>query len=269
MLWLKSKPKPHPKPRPQISFLVPFRDDGEHRKKVWEWLDRYWGAHFPDAEIIIGHDGGHPFSKATAVNNAAQRASGRIFVVLDADCLMDSAIVQSCADKIDAAVAQGKRLWFVPYLYLYRLTQHATKLVLRSDPAAPFDIPTPPLPGWVEPGGPNYGHQYGALILMMPASAFHLVGGMDPRFRGWGSEDAAFMRSLDTLYALHQTTNNEVLHMWHVRPGNNYLTRKWEGQRMTNVNSRLGQRYGLASGDPTLMRALVDERDRSSYEPRG
>ncbi len=250
-----------PKPSPELSILVPFRDDGEERQKAWSWLKRFWEYALPDAEIVVGVDHKYPFSKAVAVNEAAARARGAVFAVMDADCYMDPRVIQGCTESILFALAHGRRNWFVPYIRLYRLNQKATASVLHSDPRLPFDFPTPPPPQDIDNhGSEGYGHQFGALILVMPRDAFFAVGGLEPRMRGWGAEDGAFMKSLDTLWGLHETTDNETLHLWHRRPGNNFMTREWVGQRGHNVNARLGQRYNQASGDSTLMRALIAER---------
>jgi len=254
--WVKG---PH---CPQISLLVPFRDDGEHRSRVWHWLRRYWHGHLQSVEIIQGHDGGYPFSKAVAVNNAAERARGRVLVVLDADAYLDSRVVQECADTIEAALAAGRRLWFIPYNNLYRLNQPTTLELLATNPEAPYAVGSPPPPGWLESDHHSqaYGHQYGALIQIMPREAFFTVGGMDPRFRGWGSEDASLLRALDTLYCQHEVTSNDVVHLWHVRPGSDWTTRRWVGQQWSPANSRLAQRYAQATSEPGFMRALVEER---------
>ena len=253
--------------RPQISLLVPFRDDGESRSAAWSWLQRYWTDHLQSAEIVMGNSVGQPFNKAVAVNAAARRARGRIFVVLDADAYMNPAVIQSCADQIDAARRARKRLWFMPYDKLYRLNTAATASLIQSNPALPYTVSSPPPAPWLEttpdPSGGhscNYGHQYGAMAMVMPRQAFALVNGMDPRFRwGWGSEDASFLKALDALYSQHEVARADILHMWHTRPGTNWQTRKWVGQNFTPANSRLAQRYQAAAGDPAWMRGLVDE----------
>ncbi len=257
--WHRRYPKRHK--RPQISILVPFRNDSEHRNRVWSWLKKFWEYHL-GYEIIIGKDDSVPFSKAAAVNDAASRAKGRIFVIIDADCYIDPDIIQDCADAIDEAVEDGRRLWLIPYLHLYRLTREATLELIEKNPEDEYDVSSPPPESWIEPNNSShYGHQYGAMLMIMPSDAFWLAGGMDPRFnKGWGGEDASFMRAVDAMYALHETRDNDILHLWHTRPGKDYLTRHWVGQRMMNANSRLAQRYGLASGDSTFMKALIDER---------
>lgn len=251
--------------RPQISLLIPFRDDGEQRSRTWDWLDRYWWAHLRSAEIVVGSDAGTPFSKAQAVNNAAAKARGRIFCILDADTYLDSQALQNCADAIDAAVKADRRLWFMPYTRHYRLNETASNRLLWSDPTAPYAVPSPPPSSWIEPGtggSEDYGHQYGALAQIMPRQAFRMVHGMDPRFRGWGAEDGSLLRALDTLYCPHQNSNNDALHLWHPQTGSTaagqWRSRRWVGQ--THVaNERLGQRYSFATGDTGAMRSLVDE----------
>jgi hypothetical protein len=252
--------------RPQISLLVPFRDNGEQRTAAWHWLRRFWSAHLLSAEVVVGHDSGLPFSKAVAVNDAAKRAKGRIFVILDADAYMMPAVIQQCADNIDKAAAAKKRLWYMPYDKLYRLNPGTTAALLRTDPRLPFRVSSPPPPDWLEPapdpsGGHscNYGHQYGAMAMVMPRRAFVTAGGMDPRFRGWGSEDSAFLKALDTLYSQHEVARADILHLWHSRPGTNWETRKWVGQNWAPANSRVAQRYQAAAGESGFMRALVDE----------
>jgi len=245
-------------PCPQISLLVPFRDDGEHRSRVWRWLRRYWLAHLDSVEIIQGHSASRPFNKSEAVNQAAARARGRVFVILDADAYQDAEAIQYCADAIEAAENTGRRRWFMPYDKLYRLSRDATEALLHTDPTDPF---SPVSSGDHEPGSDcDYGHQYGALMQVMSRSAFFHVGGMDPRFaRGWGGEDVSLLRALDTLWAPHEVAPYDVVHLWHARPGHDWKTRRWVGQSHGSGNFRLAQRYVHATGEPGWMRSLVDE----------
>lgn len=258
--------------RPQISILVPFKDNGDGRAVAWNWLRHFWFNNLSSAEIVVGHAPGIPFNKAVAVNDAARRARGRIFAILDADALLNPEVIQHCADQIDHALKHHKRLWFMPYDKLYRISREVTDIIVKCDPAAPYEIPSPPPHWWLEtvydPSGgrsENYGHQYGAMAMVMPRQAFYEVEGMDPGFKwGWGSEDASFLKALDTLYSQHEVVHADVLHLWHARPGVNWETRKWVGQDWTPANSRLAQKYQAATGHPEWMRALVNEH----AEPR-
>jgi hypothetical protein len=247
---------------PQISFLVPFRADRNQMQRIrnWQWLRRYWEESMPGAEIIIGQSSGEVFSKTEAVNDAASRATGRIFVILDADAYMDASVIQKCADDIELAQERGHARWFIPYRALYRLTEVKSAQILKSDPHRPVRLSSPPKDSDVESKiGSMHGRRYGAMIQIMSREAFEKVGGMDPRFRGWGGEDISFARALDTLYGKHKTTNNDVLHIWHPKFGENYHTRIWAGQSSGEVNKHLATRYSVATGDRDRMRALVDE----------
>ena len=82
---------------------------------------------------------------------------------------------------------------------------------------------------------------------------------MDERFKGWGGEDLAFMRAVDTLWAKHKTLNVQVLHLWHPKIGTIWTTRKWEGQKTSGSNNKLASRYYGAIGNRRQMRNLVEE----------
>jgi hypothetical protein len=189
---------------------------------------------------------------------------------LDADAYLDSAVVQRCADDLDAARKAGKCCWYMPYNILYRLSQDTTVELLRTDPALPYHPPELAVNNLEVtgqgPGGTQYGHQYGAMAMVMSREAFFAAGGMDPRMRGWGSEDVSFLRALDTLWGLHEVVTNDICHLWHDRPGSSFKTRRWAGQT-AQANSRLCQRYTHASGEPALMRGLVSERVRPKPRP--
>lgn len=252
-----------------ISLLVPFRDDDGTRTPALNWLVKYWTAALPGAQIVIGHDDHVPFSKTSAFNDARSRATGDVFVLIDADCYLDAKVLLSCASQIRRNRLRGKRLWFVPYRKFYRLTELATSHVLASSPAHPLKFPTPPRSGDIEntPETASHGHWWGALVQVMPRQAFDLVGGTDPRFTGWGGEDVAFMRALDTLWCRHKTTNNQVLHLWHPTKLAEHQLKTWQGQHSGHSNDALTWRYYAAFGDPRRMRRLVTEYQDAQPPP--
>lgn len=243
---------------PQISLLVPFRDDGEHRGRVWKWLRRYWRTVLPEAEIIQGHDHGSPFSKSAAVNHAARHARGRIFAVIDADVYLPASSVTGIADDIEKALHANTRKWYMPYTDSYRLSEKYTKQLLGTSPGVP--LPLPPHASSLEdvPEAHGYGHKYGAFAQVMPREAFGLVEGMDPRFRGWGCEDGALLRSIDTLYAQHEVFPAPVAHLWHAKSGAG-AKKQWVGQNWASANSALYDRYVRATAEPAAMRGLANE----------
>src|SRR5271167_1900757 len=113
-----------------ISIIIPFRctDPTNPRVRNVEWMKRYWAKQLPGAEIIMGEDPhtDFPFSKSVAVNDAASRASGDVFVIVDADGYIGADAVMHCVKEIRSARRKGKKLWFVPYRQFYRLTEEAS-----------------------------------------------------------------------------------------------------------------------------------------------
>lgn len=245
-----------------VSLLVPFRTDNGRRAETWEWLKQYWAHELPGAEIVIGKDSRIPFCKTAAVNRAANQATGDIFVILDADCLISGDVIEYCAREIRRARKRGNRLWFMPYRYFYRLTDVASQAILNSDPVNPprFFAAPPSSYQLQDNTSTNQGHWFGALIQIMPKEAFNLLGGMDTRFHGWGGEDVAFMHAVDTLYGAHKTVGNGVIHLWHPTIGSSVRDRRWDGQSRPGVNGNLAAQYFRSMGDYGKMRKLVDSR---------
>lgn len=258
-----------------LSILVPFHCslDQHQRAENWAWLRKHWECELPHAQIVMGddptssQDPSIPFSKSAAVNDAASRAKGDIFVIIDADGLIDTASILHCAEKIREAEKKDRRLWYVPYRQFYRLTEKASRRVLQSPPCESLEFPVPPPPcDILNTSGSQHGHWYGAGIQIMSRSAFWEVGGWDERFRGWGGEDHAAMRAMDTLYWRHKTLPGQFLHIWHPMFSTletaswvDWKDRVWENQISAGANDALSGRYYGAYGDRKRMRKLVNE----------
>jgi pyruvyltransferase len=246
--------------REKITLLVPFRADNPYRATIWLWLERYWQRELPEAELIVCTDDGKPFSKTAALNRGFEKAKGDIVVLLDADCYIRGQVIRDCVSKIRSSRRRGIPLWFVPYRRLYRLGEAASKRLIASDPANPITFPDPPAANDVEhPETAMSGHWWGALIQIMPREAFARGGGMDERFRGWGSEDVSFMHAVDTLYGKHKTSNNPVYHIWHptITEADKKFRRLWEYQQTAGSNDFLANRYRTARGDAEAMQKVI------------
>jgi len=264
-----------------ISILVPFRcpDETNQRAIIWKWVRQYWEHHLPDAEIVMGvdpvseADPSIPFSKSAAINAAAAIAKGDVFVIVDADGIIEIPSVILCAENIRKARRKHHKLWYIPYRHFFRLNQKAAQIVLASSPTDPYQFGKPPDPSFIQnTQGSQYGHWFGAMIQIMPREAFFEVGGWDPRFRGWGGEDSSALRAMDTLYSPHKTVSAQVLHIWHpmlstegARAWVEWKERVWAGQTTHSDNSKLSGEYYAANGNYGRMRKLLDEGLKSSY----
>ncbi len=246
-----------------ISFLVPFqcKDEKDQRVINWLWLQQYWKCHFPKAEIIVGVDKfsekhpGIPFSKSAAVNDAASKAHGDVFVIVDADGYITSKEIKHCVHQIREAREEGKFLWFVPYRQFFRLNQKASQKLLDSEPCNPYKFREPPDSDDIQNcQGSQHGHWFGAGIQIVPREAFDCVGGWDERFRGWGGEDHANMRACDTLYWPHKTRPGQYLHVWHpmfdpkagTKDWVEWTDRAWNNQTEAGANDDLSARWSCS-----------------------
>jgi len=222
----------------------------------------YWKCQLPDAEIVIGTSNSKPFCKTEALNDAASRAHGKVLVIIDADSYMSGKVLDNCADKILKALDKGRHLWYVPYRHLFRLNKSETARIITTNPCDDFNMPhTNPPHDWIDGDWTksSYGHRYGAMVMMFPREALDVLGCFDERFRGWGGEDVALVRALDTLWGKHKTTSNPLYHLWHPYFGKSYLSRTWYNQNKPQPNARLALAYHRASRSPAKMRKLVDE----------
>jgi len=256
-----------------ISIIIPFRAPSvpDERVRNIEWLKQYWRTHLPSAEVIIGEDPDthRAFSKSVAVNAGVAKSKGDVLVIVDADGYLTAESVRHCAAEIRTARKLGHRLWFVPYRNFYRLSNDATKRLLRSDIHEPHVFPNElDSRDYLNLDDANHkiAHRYGALIQIVPREAHTIVGGWDERFRGWGGEDVAAMKAADTLFTPHKTLPGRVFHLWHPMLGFGgrvdmaaWRDRRWEGQEQSGNNNLLSYRYYNALGRPTAMRQLLDE----------
>lgn len=229
-----------------LSLLMPFRDDDGTRTVVAEWIQARWRHYFPEAELIIeSDDGGTPFSKTIAVNRAAARATGDVLAILDADTWVRVERVK----KVVAAIESGEVPWAMPCSRAYRLTRLFTSRLLRMPPEGTFPIVKTRTDCEEIVGAVGFMH-------IFPRGAWEAVGGMDPRFRGWGGEDNAITWAMDTMWGQHVQFPSTALHLWHDRPRLDGK-RIWVGQ--TDRNRPLISRYRRALGRPDRMKVLVDE----------
>jgi hypothetical protein len=254
-----------------VSIIIPFRASKAAPERLHNvtWLMQYWKKHLPGAEVIMGEDPclDKAFSKSVAINAGVKKSTGDVLVIMDADGFMRISSVMHCVNEIRLARKRGHRLWFIPYRQFYRLSEAASKILLASDPADPHLYPEAPEAHHVHSDtNPRMGHWYGAMVHIVPREAFELVGGWDERFRGWGGEDHAAMRAMDTLYWHHKTLPGSVLHVWHPMIGGegvsklvSWKDRRWEGQDDPASNNTLSWRYYHAFGKMKVMRKLVDE----------
>lgn len=211
----------------KLSFLIPFRDSDGTRTAGHQWLLKRWQHTYPEAEFCIAPDDGkEPFNKSLAINNAATKASGDMFVILDADTWVAPPAgyeggTRGWMDDAFGRIAAGIP-WVIPVHHNIRLKQKPSEQIMAGDPTAPLPHI---LASMIETKGPVVGFCH-----IMPRTAFEAVGGYDERIRGWGGEDTSFTWAMDIVNGHHRKLHGTALCLWHARPRDNRKFRIWPGQ---------------------------------------
>jgi hypothetical protein len=232
-----------------LSVLVAFRDDTEdqHRTKLWDVVRGLLASQLPQAEVVVESDDGIPFCKTAALNRAAARASGSAFYILDADSWVPAYQVR----EAHRWIVNGKA-WAKPWNLKSKLGPDATVEVLQGGWDGAYR------PEWRR--GLEYRGAYPpAPPLLVSRDAFETVGGLDERFRGWGSEDVAFAESLTTLFSPPQIVRGDCVHLHHARIGKSGRD-FWPGQDNYDESAPLMAEYRKARRRPDLMRELIANR---------
>lgn len=212
----------------KLSFLIPFRDSDGTRTAGHQWLLKRWQHFYPEAEFCIAPDDGiDPFNKSLAVNNAAQLATGDIYIVLDADTWVEPKWMEEALERISKGIP-----WVIPVNKNLRLRKEPSEKIMAGDPTGPL----PAIPSqWIETRGPVVGFCH-----IMPRAAFEAVGGYDERIRGWGGEDTSFTWAMDIVNGKHRKLHGIAMCLWHDRPRDGRKFRIWHGQdRSQEANKKL------------------------------
>lgn len=219
-----------------VSILIPYSSGDEHRTRSHDWvIDRYQQLH-PGWEIVEGSCD-EPWRKGVAVNAAAERASGDVFVIADADLFIDPQVL----DEAVNIVVDSPDAWVVPHTKVLRLNRNASQHNMNG----------------LTRRAPLVRHTYtgpaGGGIVVLSRHAFDTVHGIDTRFEGWGGEDISFGWALDTLVTPHVRLGGDLLHLWHAP-----LAPRGRGSK---ASEELAGQYRAANGVPRRMTALVEHRD--------
>ncbi len=233
----------------QIRVAVPYRADGGHRDRLWDWCKPRW--EHPELELVEGfqHDDG-PFNRAACINRALE-GPWDAAVIADADTIIS-------LPRVLAAVhwhLTPERL-VIPYQQRQLLTEEYTEKLLADARPAPTLGPKEgglarhPAASTVE----RYSN-YRSGVVVVHRELWNRVGGMDDGFVGWGGEDDAFADACEVLGAGPPTRlEGEVWHLWHPP------SKPDKADPLYRANLQRYGAYRRARKSPTAMAALINER---------
>lgn len=225
-----------------LSVIVPYRPDGGHRDRSWEWVRSRWEALLPRADIVIGTDDGGSspgeFNHPLAINRAVADSVGDVLLIADADTAFDPLWVE----RANLLVEYGEAPWIMP-MYYDKLTERFSSWVLEQDPRLIIE-PTADDIDW---RGSNVSW---AGLIMVSRTAFNFVGGYDERFAWWGADDVAFGLTMDALIGRHLRLKGSAFHLWHPQPASDTQ------HPHSAAQNRLVEKYKAAAGDKRAMQLV-------------
>ncbi|MDX8343978.1 galactosyltransferase-related protein [Rossellomorea sp. YZS02] len=209
---------------------------------MFKWLVKFYENTLPEAEICIGHSSTKQFSRSLAINNAARKASGEVFVIVDADIICNPYVIRNAVNTLKHST------WIIPYTNIEDIYPISTKKLLTQTPKWPLP---PNIKSTKRFKGSKNFVSFGGINILKRES-FYSVEGFDERFIGWGGEDDAFRCAMNTICGDFIRIDQNVFHLWHppakARSNPNY-----------NNNVNLALRYCNSSGDITAMQKLIKE----------
>lgn len=218
-----------PQDAPRVSLLVPYRPDGAERDRLWAHLRAKYEARYPAWEIVTAPGPEGPFSRTAAICDAAEKATGDVFAIVDADIWCEG------LEGAVARVAAGAP-WADPAeLVVIRMTRQATGAVLAG---ADFSAAGASKPLRRVPCAGAVAISRAALLRCPP----------DRRFVGWGGEATAWAVALARTFGPASASQRAPLwHLFHP-PGERQTSRR---------NQRLMEAYVEGTDGPTPLHPVV------------
>lgn len=184
-------------PTLDVPVIVPFRDDGASRTRVWSLI---WEHYWPNCSLMLSGSPDGPFNRSAAINQGVDAfKNADVVVVADADSVTNPYALERA---VGLARDTGKMVFpFHRWVSVY------------EDEAEDF-LKTWQL-DWDRPRKINpLSH---SAILVIPRNVWERVNGFDEHFKGWGFEDMAFFHAVKTLTGDPLRLEGDVFHIEHDR----------------------------------------------------
>ncbi len=219
--------------------MIPYKTQNDsHRELLWSIVRQRYEMLMPELEICLGLDDSPLYNRARAINNAAQKASGDIFLITDADVVFPKSLIPKII------YVSGLYPWAVPFTRGLKLNRSATERLIKDG------IPEEPV---VQDTDAEFIMPFaGPLMNIVTRESFENIRGMDERFEGWGGEDDAMRISLNAVCGQYCRIKGDIWHLWH-QPAP--ILKEFYDQ-----NCRLLDRYREAEGCRSEILKLISEK---------
>ena len=208
--------------------MVPRKDTSDaHRNAVQAYCHRLLG----DTPVVVGSDpvGGPLWSMSRALNEARPRVQTEAMLVTPADYVIRPEVVRRIGAMLD------RLPWWGPFRGVWQIPRSTTAAALRRG----IELP------------PRRGMEWWGLCIAataVRADVWDDVAGMDPRFEGWGPEDAALRKKLIALHGDTEPHEFEADEVWCDRPPpvNNDVTCALYAEEYINIATPEEARAAIA-----------------------
>lgn len=230
-----------------VEVVIPWRGGCPHRHAALGWVCARWVEHFAALTITVAEAPPGPWVKALAVTPAVEASDADVIVVADADVWVDADVVAEAVDRVGRNVSG----WAMPHRMVNRLTEQATGRLFAGE------LGRPDLPDLDE--APYLGTAGGGMVVVRRGD--YLDCPLDPRFAGWGGEDAAWGQALDGWIGDCWAGGAPLLHLWH--PPQERRDRVVGNER----SERLRRLYLMSGGHRPSLKRLLEEARAWPDEP--
>lgn len=179
-----------------VNVVVPYRPSDGHRRAAWHRVQEHWWEAALD--LHVADDGGEPFSRGGSINLAVREHPADVYVIADADTLVDRRQVEAAVAL--AAHAPGLVVAFDRFAYL---SEHGTQQVLDR-----YEGSWEPLMAW------SLQNTVSSCVALSHET-WELAGGFDPRFRAWGYEDVQLEIVCATIAGPTRRIPGTAWHLYH------------------------------------------------------
>ena len=239
-----------------VAVLFPWRPGNPARDRAYAWVAEGWRRCLPEYDQLTSArlpdpsrlDVDGQWCKARHIDALVRATTADVVIVSDVDVWPDPLSVRMSV----RTVANGDRLWSVPYLTVYRLSEQASDQVRAG--IWPVGRLTAGRGQLVE--RPYEGHPGGGVVVVPRQTLEDFP--FDPRFIGWGHEDDAWSMVMHTIAGKPHRVRNGVLHLWHP-PAPNRTRDVGRPESVILGDSYAQARTAARRGDRAPLLSLVDE----------
>lgn len=217
-----------------VSVIIPYRKREEISERALAFVRARYAELHPEWQVVLGNCRG-AWSKGKAIASALRKAEGDRLVIADADSFTEPGPLESAVESLE------EFQWSVPHKTVIRLDADSSERVLGGA--------TPIAKGLARP---RYRGTIGGGLIVVRRSLYDELGGIDPRFKGWGGEDLTFGWMLLLLGGPFMRYGGYLWHLWH-QPETTNL-------RGSEASEALVAEYRAVSSEPDGMRALIEAR---------